>query len=408
MKSLHRDFFACIKAALTGEAASLAREMPIAEMYALAKAHQIVPLVYQGLYLSETDLSAAEEMRMKTLKLAMGDQLQCSALSAITEAFSQNGIDHMPLKGSAIKNLYPSSEMRLMSDLDILIREEQYGQIKPIMLSLGFTEGVESDHELIWHKKPNICVELHKRLIPSYNDDYYEYYKDPWGKAVPGTAPFSYTMRREDEYLYIFTHLTKHYRDGGIGVKHLVDLWRYADRYADMDREYIGEELDKLCLRAFHENIVATLAVWFEHAAPTEITEHITERIVESGAYGLQDKKDTAAAAKTSAREVSVGAAKRKKILQYLFLPIGEMKKRYPVLTKAPFLLPIFWVVRWITAVFGRRDKIRAIAAEIDRLDGSTVDGYNRELAMVGLTYDLKSGSAAADNKGKGGRNRDS
>ncbi len=404
MKSLHRDIFACIQAALTGEAAALSRELPIAEMYEIAKAHQIVPLVYHGLYLSEADLSAATEMQTKTLQLTVGDQLQCGALSAILEAFSQNGIDHMPLKGSSIKNLYPSSEMRLMSDFDILIREEQYEKIKPIMLSLGFTEGVESDHELFWHKKPKICVELHKRLIPSYNDDYYEYYKDPWAKAVPGTAPHRYCMRHEDEYLYIFTHLTKHYRDGGIGIKHLVDLWRYADRYADMDFEYIGEELDKLCLRAFHENITSTIAVWFAHAAPTEITELITERIVESGAYGLTERKKIATAAKASAREESVGLAKRKKLLHYLFLPMADMKKRYPVLEKAPILLPLLWVVRWVTAVFGRRDRIRTVAAEIGRLNETTVDGYNRELSAVGLSYDLKRDKNANDEKQREGR----
>ncbi len=399
MNQLHRDIFSCIKAALTEEGASLSASLNVQEILSIAKAHQMIPIVYQGLFLSGADLSDAVEMKKKTLQLTMYDQMQLNAFREIVDAFSAAGIDHMPLKGSAIKNLYPSSEMRLMGDIDILIREEQYGQIRPIMESLGFTEVEQSDHELIWKRAPKIVIELHKRLIPSYNDDYYEYYKDPWGFAQPSAQPYRFAMRREDEYLYIFTHLTKHYRDGGIGIKHIVDLWRYAQRYSDMDRDYIGEELDKLSLRAFHENIVHTADVWFADAAPTPVTEHITERIVESGAYGIKEIKNTAFAAKESAREQSVGAAKRKKILHYIFLPYAQMKKKYPVLERVPPLLPVMWVVRWVSALFGRRDKIRTIAREIDRIDTNVVEGYNSELAMVGLRFDLRDGGQDHENK---------
>ncbi len=402
MKPLYRELFSCVQTALAGARTEFVPEMLSAELFALADAQQILPLVYGGLYAAGVDLTAAEEAKMKTLRLTTRDQMQYSAFLSIVQAFSENGIDHMPLKGCALKSLYPSAEMRLMGDIDILIREEQYEKIREVMLSLGFTEGEESDHELIWHKKPKIIVELHKRLIPSYNDDYYEYYKDPWRFATSAAVPHRYTMRREDEYLYIFTHLTKHYRDGGIGARQLIDLWRYAEHHADMDKEYIAAELEKLSLIAFHENILTTLAVWFGYAPPTSVTEHITERIMDSGAFGLKERKAVAAAAKDSARADSVGKAKRKKILNYLFIPLPLMQKRYPVLEKAPVLLPVFWIVRFVTALLGRRDHIRTIAAEIDTMDASSIENYNRELAAVGLGYDLRQ-QKDPRKKGKGG-----
>ena len=46
----------------------------------------------------------------------------------------------MPLKGCNMKALYPSPELRVMGDADILIRVEQYDRIRPIIQSLGFEE----------------------------------------------------------------------------------------------------------------------------------------------------------------------------------------------------------------------------------------------------------------------------
>ena len=67
-----------------------------------------------------------------------------------------------------------------MVDADVLVKTEQYPKIKNIMSSLGYCETKESDHEYIWDKKGFFHLELHKRLIPSNNEDYYSYYGDGW------------------------------------------------------------------------------------------------------------------------------------------------------------------------------------------------------------------------------------
>jgi len=50
------------------------------------------------------------------------------------------------------------------------------------MADLGYEELYESDHELVWNHDL-MRIELHKRLIPSYNKDYYQYYGDGWQLA---------------------------------------------------------------------------------------------------------------------------------------------------------------------------------------------------------------------------------
>ena len=64
------------------------------------------------------------------------------------------------------------------------------------MQNLGYSEGSESDHELIWRKGNKILIELHKRIIPSYNKDYYAYFGDGWQLATQKTKGknFAYEM----------------------------------------------------------------------------------------------------------------------------------------------------------------------------------------------------------------------
>ena len=124
---------------------------------------------------------------------------QMKAVEQLCEAFDAEGIAYMPLKGCLMKRLYPSPELRPMGDADILIRPEQYERIRLVVEKLGYDEQVESDHELIWHRK-DLNLELHKRLIPSYNRDYYRYFGDGWNlaKVERGTR---YMMTCEDEYI---------------------------------------------------------------------------------------------------------------------------------------------------------------------------------------------------------------
>ncbi len=389
MEKLHRNLLSLIKLALTGESAPIDSDIDFKQLLSISAKHQIFPLVFDGLYKAKGNFEDAEQYRKYTFKLIGYDQNQLYFLKKIEALFNDNGIDYMLLKGSSIKKYYPLSEFRLMSDIDILIKEVQYKTIKPLFLKMGFVESVESDHEFIWKHSSGLIVELHKRLIPSYNDDYYSYYINPWKKAVY-KSNHSYSMSKEDEYIYIFTHLTKHYRDGGIGLRHLIDIWYFALKHSLLNKTYINKELDKLGLLEFHNNIIDTLDVWFNGKEATELTDYITQRIIESGNFGLKEWHDIANAARATARTDSASSAKTKTIFRLIFLPLDDMKKKFPVLEKLPFLLPLMWIVRWINAIFNKKGSIANETNKLSYMTDQIVDNYNKELQMVGLKFELK------------------
>ncbi len=387
MNKLQNGIISLIKAAITDKKAVLSDDFDWASALELAKKHQIIPLVYYGIMYSEIEAPKdifAETENISYQSMAISHN-QLYELEKLFRAFEDSGIEYMPLKGAVMKSFYPKPEMRTMGDADILIKTEQYEQIRVTMQNLGFNEILESDHELVWDKK-SIHIELHKRLIPSYNKDYYAYYGDGWDFAKSkGKSRFE--MSDEDTFVYIFTHYAKHYRDGGIGIRHITDLYIYLSAKPDLNKEYIESGLKKLKLFDSYNNTVHTINVWFNGEQPNTMSDFITERIFESGSYGTYVSHIMSGAVKASNSGRNV---RFKKIFKLIFLPYEYMSQKYPVLKKAPFLLPLMWLVRIADVIFNKQDKITRQRKELDYITEDKIARYKKELNFVGLDFNFK------------------
>ena len=357
---------------------------------ALAKKHGILNIAYYGAVnagISQTD-SVMQGLFMYSCQGVARSTQQLYELERLFEAFEKNGIDFMPLKGAVLKNLYLKTDMRTMGDGDILIKPEQYDKIKPIMEKLGFIEGLESDHELVWSKK-SLLLELHKHLIPSYFKDYYEYFGNGWGRAqLKGDFKYRYCYSNEDEFVYLFSHFAKHYRDGGIGIKHLCDIFVFLKCHPELDMKYIETELSRLRLFEFYKNILATLDCWFEKGEFDEKSAFITKTIFDSGAFGTKENHNVSKAVKASKTAGSARGGKNRRVRQTYFPGLSNMKKKYPVLNKAPFLLPVMWIVRGIGSI--GNGKLKSNAQALKELTPEKIESFQESLLYVGLDYNFK------------------
>lgn len=324
---------------------------------------EIYELTYYGMVYSDAEIPKwlktkfLERITILTTLWYKGEE--------VIAAFDKAGIDYIPLKGIVVKDYYPEPYMRHMGDVDILIHESDYAdKIKPIMLGLGYREGVESNHEFQWIKD-GYLIELHKKIIPSYNKDFYNVIGDGWGWLKDG-----------NQYAYLVAHFAKHYRDSGIGIGHLVDL-EVCRKMSE------SSGISDLHLTKFHNNLQRTLDCWFRNAEYDEITSFITRKIISGGEYG-----NRITAMKSSTLKLiyeaggSVKKARIKHALRALFPTFSVMKKRYKVLKSLPFLLPFFYVWRMICSPFrGNIKKNVAINKSIKN------DDYRNELKFVGLDF---------------------
>ena len=385
-----RGIITLIRSGLTGEKLALPEKFDLAAAFEVLKKHGIVALAYEGAV--RCGLAANEPVMLKMLRLSgmnmLRSEAQMAAVERICAAFEENGIDYMPLKGSRLKKLYPKPELRMMGDADILIRMEQYGAIRTVMEKLGFKEDMVTDHELVWISD-DLFLELHKRLIPSYNKDFYGYFGDGWKLAKP-VAGHRYGLGTEDELIYLFTHFAKHYRDGGIGLRHVTDLWVYRQTYPGMDEGYVRRELEKLQLLEFYENVQRVLGCWFEDGAQDEKTGLITEFIFVSGSWGAWENRVRSIEVKMAKETEGVESRRSDAIRMLLFPGVDWMSRRYPVLKKAPWLLPVFWVVRGITAVLFRRENVKYNRKLLDAKSVEEIENHRQALQFVGLDFNFE------------------
>ncbi|MBQ8146939.1 MAG: nucleotidyltransferase family protein [Clostridia bacterium] len=394
LNSMEKGIIALIKSSLYGGEPSLPDSFSLEEAYKFCQLNQVLPLVYYGAINIPgfLDTMIGKKFTMSTMRLGMVSQTREGHLETISQIFDANEIEYMKLKGTVIKDYYSSSELRMMGDIDILIKPEQYSKIRELFLELGYYEGPESDHELMWFadEEKDYLIELHKRMIPSYNKDYYEYYGDGWklARRVDGKTN-EYRLSDEDFFIYIFTHFAKHYRDMGIGIRHFVDFEVFLKKHPCIDMEYIRKELEALQLLRFWDNVERLLKAWFEDGEWDDVLEHITRRIFSNGPYGNLDNFLMSDSLKKNNAGESNRKIRFKKTMHLIFPDFKVMKGLYPVLEKAPILLPIMWPWRWVSAVIFKPTAIKQQADKVKRVNNDNIDAFQKELNYVGLDFNF-------------------
>ena len=219
--------------------------------------------------------------------------------------------------------------------------------------------------------------------------DYFSYYQNSWEKAEKQSQTH-YVLNDEDFFTYIFTHLAKHYRDVGIGIKHFVDIFVFLKEKKNLDKKYIEKELEKLELLTFYKNVLNVVDVWFNGKEENEISYFITNKVFSSGAYGTKYNKLMAEALKKSKSLKNQKNIRAVYIFQNIFPSYEKMKKRNPILIKMPVLLPFVWILRWFEILFFKKKLIKQKGNEIYNTSGENVKKYQDELNFVGLDYNFK------------------
>jgi hypothetical protein len=175
-----RGLLTLLKSAVTGEQLSLPEGFDLESARTVAKKHSVLPMVYIGALNCGIDEHSPlmQQMFMEYYGILMRSEKQMKAVKRLFDAFEQQGIDYMPLKGCNLKMLYPKPELRQMGDADVLIREAQYESIRPIVIEQGFEEKIQWDHVFLW-KRTELVLELHRKLIPEDTENW-QHFGDGW------------------------------------------------------------------------------------------------------------------------------------------------------------------------------------------------------------------------------------
>ena len=298
---------------------------------------------------------------------------QLDAVSEMQDAMERAGIYNLAVKGSVTKLRYENEVLRTMGDIDLLYKPGQHRAFKELMLSLGYGDYQEGRKNDTYSRPPFITVEAHRELVES-GSDYADHYREIWRMAQPKYGMrYTYEMRVEDELVFNIVHLAEHFKEGGAGVRFIIDVYMYSR--IDMDREYVARELDKIGLGEFYKNISALAEYWFAGGEGSELTDRLADFIMDGGVFG--DKGSAAALA------VEEGRAKH--LIKVCFPDYDSMKSMFPWLEGRPVLLPYAWSLRGIRAIIHRKDNINRHFNQVRTGDAEKGRALRQFYSAVGL-----------------------
>ena len=312
-----------------------------ANLYNIAKEQGISNLTYYGIEKLNPQISTElyQKWEEDCVQAVVSDIFYQEECKLLKKHFQEEKIDHMLLKGIILKDLYPTTDMRTMGDIDILIKPEKRHKVRTIMESLKYsTEVFNKNNEDIYYKKPCINIEIHTELFEK-KSIYFNFYKNIWKNLKKKNKTNEYIFTNDDFYIFLITHFAKHYFHAGSGIRNIIDIYLFRQQYANkLNHDYIKQQLQKMELLEFETDILSLINVWFSKQKPTKNTKEMQEYIFSSGMYGKEEN--------IYYNQLKKYKNKTNYLLHRIFLPVKEMKNHYPILNYAIILLPFFWAYR--------------------------------------------------------------
>ncbi|MCR4616230.1 MAG: nucleotidyltransferase family protein [Clostridiales bacterium] len=357
-----------LRAVITEESCEQFIDLVDEELLALAEKHHVTNTVCCGFekYIDRFPEALANKIADALRFAVYKDTVQQMEGQSISDEFEKNSIKHMILKGSILKDYYPVSYMRSMADLDYVVGKGEREKIKSIMESLGYYLHEDALLHDSYFKRPVMNVEIHEHLIDECYEELNAYFGSGFERAVLDDGfEYRYKFKDEDYFVYIVTHMAKHYYSDGTGIRSIMDTWICLDHFVgSMDFDYCLNELKKIRLLDFYHQAVSLAFKWFGKidGVPYEEkdVDFVEKYVISNGVYGSGSNSE----ALDFIRDYNDNSGKLKYYSKVIFPGFSYMSQRYSILKKAPFLLPAFWIVRFFQTISHNKNNIGI------RLDG--------------------------------------
>ncbi|MBO5737609.1 MAG: nucleotidyltransferase family protein [Clostridia bacterium] len=317
-------------------------EQTLKSLYQLSKKHDLAHLIgdaleKNGLLLDGTEVKK-RFLQQRSLAIYRYEQMQYE-LECMCEVFESAGIDFIPLKGSILKLLYPEPWMRTSCDLDVLVRKTDLQKAVDILKEkLQYNCSSIGEYDAQVFAESGVHLELHFRLVEDEaKPEEMEILDNIWN-GVEASGDCYKHMTDAYFYCHHISHLAKHLKYGGCGVRAILDTWilNHSGPYNKEERYALLNEAGLLVVSQAVEKLAD---VWFSGAEADALSEVLAEYVLTGGLYGNFENK--------------VAAQKSKKKNQFtylfsrLFLSYRQMLLKYPKLQKCPILYPFYIVKRW-------------------------------------------------------------
>ena len=379
--------------------------------------HLVAYAIKKAKYLN-CPLSVRQALQADLRLAAFANVSQQEAVFAILSELSEQGFSPILLKGYSLAEYYYAPECRISGDVDIWIDPHYEKEACNFFVSKGFSvdaRGKNEHHSVCYH--PTLgCVELHVFLYGRLARDIWFSNMDERTLVVEervhcdtGAGPYT-TLGYTDNLLFLTLHMMKHFIHSGMSLrmmldvalffrasKQLVNVERYWNTLREMRLDYAVQSILWIMISYCGFSKVDFPGVCEKEPANLQM---ILDDLENGGALGYKEKKQR----EEGGREYSYRKmVKEMGIVQYrkymfkwkmelyrklAFTSKDMLVEKYPVLHRAPCLLPLAriyrFVVRGLKFLF-RKSKTRYTRSDTDQVCDIAKDRVRlfQELKMI-------------------------
>ena len=331
-------------------------------LYHLAQEHQVSALIFNQIYRFPDlppELKAA--WTRETLQINSFQAMRSNRFLYLYQKLRADGVKALVVKGLILRNLYPQPDSRPSSDEDLYVPLDEFQRATEILQTSGAILSHEGKEENIFDDPScGLHIELHGVLFDrdakafgQYQELFESGFQDPVEHRIQGVPVLSLSYDRH--FLFLITHLTKHFLVCGVGIRQILDIIMYAEAYREQihwDRVY--EILKEHGLLVLTANVMAIGRQYFDLDPAVPIPrmktdcDALLEDILDAGVFG----KSTRARLHSSAFTLEAAEGRKRTsgemLLSHLFPSRKFLQGRmeYTYLREKPWMLPYAWVKR--------------------------------------------------------------
>lgn len=354
-----------------GTKVQLDGELNIEEIRRLAIEQGIWTLVYPEL----AKLCDAKKYQMSFFSMVSKGIAKKEFNLGVIKKLEELGVECCLLKGAAISHLYKDSECRVSGDTDILIKPSDEEKTKKLLLGMGYQlkERAANDHHLSAIHPVGGLLEAHVMLYSKTTQTVVfngkNLYSEPWAKININGYDYN-ILGINDGLMYLTAHYIKHLVNEGGGVRQMMDLLLYMEKYKEeIDFEKYNGTLKELNYDGLVDVIKTIGAKYFGfdyEIVNEELADKLLSDSEEGGIFGFEtdvrknfydaycDRRTTMSKYQ---HKIYMSLNGERSIWNRIFLSSVELVNIWGIgYAKNKFLVPVAWVHRFFLKLCHKKE----------------------------------------------------
>ena len=274
-----------------------------ARLYSMARQQTLVGVLNDAVHQLPANQLPPENLLQEwdeaTAKIGRVYHMHEQHIVELEELLGRMGLHGCILKGTSLAHLYPTPERRMCGDIDVWIAGTHDSILE------AFDKADIPIYDIIYQEcKVGIFldteVEVHFHASKMYNPflnarlQRYLEANSPIRNDVVLTEPDA-----RFNAVFCMAHMFRHYLEGGIGMRQMMDYYYVLRELAPEDREPVMKALKHLGMKRFTASVMASMKINFgledEHLLCPPDKKHgrrLVEDVIRLGNFGVMDRRN--------------------------------------------------------------------------------------------------------------------